>query len=127
MPRDRKQLVLLEMTLQRFATQFFQRGGFLLWRIDLRCDGQCNDISVEQQGGRPQCADRAHTRSKAFGAIPVIPAEQRDVGSFFGWKNPDTVVFLVVNPPRQEMAPPTSVANIGRATEMPAVAASLRI
>jgi len=50
--------------------------------------------------------DRARNRWKAFGAIPVIPAEQRDVGSFFVWKNPDTVVFLFVNPPGSEMAHP---------------------
>jgi hypothetical protein len=34
MPRDRKQLVLLEMTLKRFATQFLQQGGFPMWGIN---------------------------------------------------------------------------------------------
>jgi hypothetical protein len=59
---------------------------------------QCNDFSVEQQGRRPQCADRSRNRREAFGSILVIPAEQRDLGSLFVCKNPDTVVFLFVNP-----------------------------
>jgi len=33
---------------------------------------------------RPQSADRARNRREAFGSILVLPAEQPDLGSFFG-------------------------------------------
>ena len=59
-----------------------------------------NDFAIKQQRGRGQGTNGGNDTWKTSGAVFIISTEQRDCRSFFVGKDPDAVIFLLVEPIR---------------------------
>ena len=73
-----------------------------------------NDFSVKQQRGCRQRTNRGNNPREACGSVIIISTKQRDVRAFFVGKDPDAVVFLLVDHPDSSKGSETSMASMGR-------------